>query len=95
MAPTARYETLDYGEFVDSDDGCDVESEAEPRYRYESGWYYPLCIGEVPNHRYRVEHKLGWGGFSTLWLAYNLHQEKAVALKITLLGHRAEHEHYM
>lgn len=50
-----------FGDFVDSDDECDVESDAEPRKRYWEGLYCPLRIGEVLNSQYRIEHKLGCG----------------------------------
>ncbi|KAL7917809.1 hypothetical protein ACQKWADRAFT_305835 [Trichoderma austrokoningii] len=62
-----RYGTSsDWGDFVDSDYECDVEDACEPLDRYEEELYYPLCIGEILVNRYRVEHKLGHGGFSTV-----------------------------
>ncbi|KAL4897599.1 kinase-like domain-containing protein [Aspergillus ambiguus] len=34
------------------------------------GGYHPVSLGDtVKNGRYSVRHKLGWGGFSTVWLA--------------------------
>lgn len=75
--------TADRGYFVDSDDECEVEAEAEPRERYEEGLYCPVQIGQVMDDgRYRIQHKLGWGGYSTVWLAHDLQENKAVALKI-------------
>ncbi|KAK3944682.1 kinase domain-containing protein [Diplogelasinospora grovesii] len=60
----------DNGDFVCSSDEDEVESEAEPRYRYSENLYYPIRIGEVLAAGYRIEHKLGWGGFSTVpWLS--------------------------
>ena len=56
----------DFGDFVDSDDECEVETDAESRIRYWEGLYCPLYIGEVLDGRYRIEHKLGWGGFSAV-----------------------------
>jgi hypothetical protein len=33
------------------------------------GGYHPVSIGDVFKSRYTVESKLGWGHFSTVWLA--------------------------
>jgi serine/threonine-protein kinase SRPK3 len=54
---------------------------------YRPGGFHPTSIGDVfANGRYRVLHKLGWGGSSTVWLARD-QQEKSnsgplVALKV-------------
>ncbi|OJJ85770.1 uncharacterized protein ASPGLDRAFT_65712 [Aspergillus glaucus CBS 516.65] len=38
--------------------------------RYQPGGYHPVSLGDTfKNGRYSVRHKLGWGGFSTVWLA--------------------------
>ncbi|KAK2601971.1 hypothetical protein QQS21_004484 [Conoideocrella luteorostrata] len=84
---------FDCGYFVDSDDECEIEAEAEPWERYAERLYYPVQIGEVLNDRYRIEHKLGWGGHSTVWLAHDAQQHKRVALKIMIAGEgQAEHQ---
>lgn len=37
---------------------------------YRRGGYHPVHLGEIfKDGRYRVIHKLGWGHFSTVWLA--------------------------
>lgn len=47
---------------------CDVD--AEPLHRYCIGGYHPLKLGDVLKHgRYRIMHKVGWGGYSTTWVA--------------------------
>ncbi|KLO92440.1 uncharacterized protein LW93_12014 [Fusarium fujikuroi] len=71
-----------WGDFVDSDGECDVEDACEPVDRYEEGLYLPICIGEIIADRYRIEHKLGHGGLSTVWMAHDMDQGKDVALKI-------------
>ena len=49
--------------FFDSDSIEDVEM-------YRPGGFYPISIGDVfANGRYKVLHKLGYGGSSTVWLA--------------------------
>jgi hypothetical protein len=39
---------------------------------YKPGGFHPICLGDTfKNDRYRVCHKLGWEGFSTVWLAWD------------------------
>lgn len=44
--------------------------------------YHPVHIGEVLLNRYVVIQKLGWGHFSTVWLAKDFKYDTYVALKI-------------
>lgn len=38
--------------------------------KYQPGGYHPVNLGDTfDNGRYKIHHKLGWGGFSTVWLA--------------------------
>ena len=47
---------------------CDID--AEPLHRYGPGGYHPLGLGDVlKDGRYKILHKLGWGGYSTTWAA--------------------------
>ncbi|CAG8313159.1 unnamed protein product [Penicillium nalgiovense] len=67
----------DFGEFVkDEDEEVDLEEVAETWHRYstEDNQYvlYPIHLGEVLNERYLVEHKLGFGGGLTVWMAFDL-----------------------
>ena len=82
-----------WGDFVGSDDEGEVEDACEPIERYEEGLYYPVCIGEVLIDRYRVEHKLGHGGFSTVWMAHDMLSNNNVALKIMSPGPSGEREY--
>lgn len=37
---------------------------------YCSGRYFPMLLGETfKDGRYHIVHKLGWGGFATVWMA--------------------------
>jgi len=51
--------------------GCDID--AEPLHRYKKGGYHPIHLGDrLSNGRYKVLHKLGWGGYSTVWAARDI-----------------------
>ena len=62
--------TSDFGDFVKNEEELDLEELVEPWHRYdtEDKQYvlYPIHLGEVLNERYLVEHKLGFGGGSTV-----------------------------
>ena len=57
----------------DSKESSDVsESEDEGSDEYRRGGYHPVRIGDwFHNARYVVHRKLGWGHFSTVWLAWD------------------------
>jgi hypothetical protein len=83
--------TADFGDFVSNeDDEADVEEAAEPWHKYDitktPHVFYPIRLGEVLNERYLVEHKIGSGGFSTVWMAHDLREKRDVALKVTASG---------
>ncbi|KAK9236605.1 kinase-like domain-containing protein [Lipomyces kononenkoae] len=55
----------------------------ESLLRYQPGGYHPVSLGDTfKNGRYGVRHKLGWGGFSTVWLAKDRVRNQWVSLKI-------------
>lgn len=47
-----------------------IEEETLPWYT--QGRFYPVKIGEVFQARYQVIGKLGYGGYSTVWLCRDL-----------------------
>ncbi|KAM0242289.1 hypothetical protein ACHAP5_007229 [Fusarium lateritium] len=51
---------------------------------YHPGGYHPSHLGDTVNERYRIIRKLGWGQFSTVWLAVDTQSDRHVTLKITL-----------
>ena len=57
---------------ADSEDGDYTESDSEGEESYKVGGYHPVRVGEVYKDRYKVVSKLGWGHFSTVWLALDL-----------------------
>lgn len=47
---------------------CDINT--EPLHRYQRGGYHPVHLGDYLNNgRYKILHKLGWGGYSSVWVA--------------------------
>lgn len=83
----------DCGDFVHSEDEYDVEEKAEPLERYAFGRVYcPIRIGQLLVQTYYIEHKLGHGGFSTVWMAHDIKKTRDVALKIMFSGEDAEYE---
>ena len=54
--------------------------------KYRPGGYHPVMIGDVPHGRYRIVDKLGYGGYSTIWLAQDTRLEQCVAVKIGIAG---------
>ncbi|KAL9573941.1 hypothetical protein ACKAV7_001933 [Fusarium commune] len=56
----------------------------EPLEEYQEGGCHPVHIGDVlgPSDRYRIIHKLGHGGFGTVWLCRDLLETRYVALKV-------------
>ncbi|KAJ4137904.1 hypothetical protein NW765_017573 [Fusarium oxysporum] len=93
--PGCDDDMLDRGDFVDSDDEHEVEEASEDPERYVEGLYYPICIGEILVNQYRIEHKLGHGGFSTVWMAYDILGKTDVALKIMTPGRPGDREYEM
>ncbi|KAH7259489.1 kinase-like domain-containing protein [Fusarium redolens] len=72
---------------VASDESCRFEtiqiSDTEEPEFYRKGGFHPVHIGEhFDGRRYRIAHKLGHGGFSVVWLAYDSLESIWVALKI-------------
>ncbi|GKU93939.1 hypothetical protein SLEP1_g7490 [Rubroshorea leprosula] len=67
-------------------DRCEVSdysSEDEGTEEYRRGGYHAVRIGDTfKNDRYVVQSKLGWGHFSTVWLAWDNQKSRYVALKI-------------
>ncbi|XP_076887070.1 uncharacterized protein LOC143537119 [Bidens hawaiensis] len=65
------------------DQATDYSSEDEGTEDYRRGGYHAVRVGDTFKHaRYVVQRKLGWGHFSTVWLAWDTHQSRYVALKV-------------
>ena len=49
---------------------------------YKNGGFHPIHVGEFLMERYVIIHKLGYGTFSTVWLAKDVNYNCYVALKV-------------
>lgn len=49
---------------------------------YKPGGYHPVAINDLLHKRYRIVDKLGFGGYSTVWLARDEIGRRYVAVKI-------------
>ncbi|KAJ9540510.1 hypothetical protein OSB04_027016 [Centaurea solstitialis] len=71
------------GEDDDRSETSDYTSEDEGTEDYRRGGYHAVRIGDKFKHsRYVVQSKLGWGHFSTVWLAWDTQKSRYVALKV-------------
>ncbi|KAJ6036015.1 kinase-like domain-containing protein [Penicillium herquei] len=66
------------GTLLDSGD----KLEEETLRWYSPDLFYPVKIGDVFRSRYQVIGKLGFGGYSTVWLCRDLQQHDYVVLKL-------------
>ncbi|PYH99363.1 protein kinase [Aspergillus ellipticus CBS 707.79] len=68
---------------VSMDDLYHPEVDVEFLEEYVPGGYHPTLIGDTfGSGRYTVVHKLGFGGYSTIWLARDQQRQCYVSLKI-------------
>ncbi|KAF8759324.1 hypothetical protein HU200_010364 [Digitaria exilis] len=77
--------------------GSDGEDEDEGTEGYRKGGYHAARPGDrFAGGRFVAQRKLGWGNFSTVWLAYDTLHSRFVALKIQKsardYAHAALHE---
>ena len=49
---------------------------------YQPGGYHPIQISDRFQDRYQIVHKLGYGSYSTIWLARDEQMAKYVAIKV-------------
>ncbi|WFD33331.1 non-specific serine/threonine protein kinase [Malassezia cuniculi] len=67
---------------VDDADSVLTEDE-EDLEDYCRGGYHPVSVGDIfADGRYVIVRKLGWGHFSTVWLAKDLVAKRHVAMKV-------------
>ncbi|XP_062190188.1 uncharacterized protein LOC133893229 [Phragmites australis] len=68
---------------LSGDEDVEEEEEDEGVDGYRKGGYHAVRPGDqFAAGRYVAQWKLGWGNFSTVWLAFDVQSQKYVALKI-------------
>ncbi|GJN32268.1 hypothetical protein PR202_gb20769 [Eleusine coracana subsp. coracana] len=68
---------------LSGDEEVEEEEEDEGVDGYRKGGYHAVRPGDLfAAGRYVAQRKLGWGNFSTVWLAFDVQLQKYVALKI-------------
>lgn len=77
-------ENMDESETDDDDEDVKINpADEEDSKDYVPGGYHPCYIGETyKNEKYTLVRKLGWGHFSTVWLARDNDKQQHVAMKI-------------
>ena len=64
--------------YTDSDSDNESDEDFED---FQVDGYHPVHVNEVVDNRYICLKKLGWGHFSTVWLAIRLSDKQLYALK--------------
>ncbi|KAI1415553.1 kinase-like protein [Hypoxylon sp. FL1857] len=77
LAGEARIEYDDMGAWL----------EIEDVQLYNKGGLHPVHIGDILGGRFEVVNKLGYGGFSTVWLCLDTSNQKWRAVKIMTADH--------
>lgn len=55
-----------------SSDSSEDDNDVEELDDYNKDGYHPGHVGEIIDSKYVILKKLGWGHFSTVWLAFKL-----------------------
>lgn len=53
---------------------------------YKPSGYHHVMIDDMLRDRYRIVDKLGFGGYSTIWLAQDCLRQRYVAIKLQISG---------
>ncbi|KAF8246148.1 kinase-like protein [Wilcoxina mikolae CBS 423.85] len=69
---------------------------AEAIERYCPGGYHPVYLNDrLKEGRYQILNKLGFGAFSTVWLARDLAEERNVTIKVVVAEKSASNNHQL
>ncbi|KAI0506501.1 kinase-like domain-containing protein [Xylaria bambusicola] len=58
--------------------------------RYNKGGFHPIHLGHYLDNRFEVYHKLGSGGFGTVWLCWDRQLSKWRAVKVMTADHSSD-----
>ena len=77
-----------------NDWSIDIGNETEKLEKYHEGGFCPIHLGECIAGRFTVLHKLGHGGFGTVWLVHDAENRhgRYVALKVVSAEYSEEYE---
>ncbi|XXH01504.1 hypothetical protein Hte_007864 [Hypoxylon texense] len=82
MPETPRYHQPVYQYPGQSIDLAEKGIHLEDLEDYRPGGYHPVHIDDVLDGRYHVAHKLGFGGYATVWLCRDTQEKRWNAVKI-------------
>ncbi|KAI1760829.1 kinase-like domain-containing protein [Hypoxylon sp. FL1150] len=97
--PHNDLDTEDESEIDDDEDTAEIQfpnymmypSEyTEDIYLYRPGGHHPVHLGDILDDRFEVIHKLGFGGFSTVWLCLQIKTHEWRAIKIVRADESSE-----
>jgi len=78
-----RMKMLDSSESSSESSASDEDdNDVEDLTDYRPDGYHVAHIGEIIDSKYVLLKKLGWGHFSTVWLAFKLSDKQLYALKM-------------
>ncbi|KZF19149.1 kinase domain protein [Xylona heveae TC161] len=63
--------------------------------RYRPGGYHPISIGDCLHNRYQIMNKLGFGAYSTIWLARDEKAQRYVAIKVKIAAEDSQEENIL
>jgi serine/threonine-protein kinase SRPK3 len=67
-----RDKRTDGSDSSSSSDSSDDDGDVEEIDDYQKDGYHCAHVGEIIDSKYVILKKLGWGHFSTVWLAFKL-----------------------
>lgn len=82
MRETPAFSSVFYSKTSTPDIEYHYIEDVENLSAYRPGGYHPIKINDCLHNRYRIVHKLGYGTFSTAWLAVDEQVSKYVAIKV-------------
>jgi hypothetical protein len=62
--------------------GLNIGKETEKLEKYHEGGFCPIHLGECVADRFTVLHKLGHGGFGTVWLVLDTENRRVSHLTL-------------
>ncbi|KAI0628023.1 kinase-like domain-containing protein [Trametes polyzona] len=57
--------------------GWEAEEEPLKDYARDANGYLPVAIGDILGSHYRIIRKIGWGGYSTVWITQDIRRGQA------------------